>query len=133
VYKGHWSNDGSLNVAQEILMVAGSASRISMSWIWAIASVSVAFGASLNVIVIVGKLLDDGTVGFGVSADDCLIAPELRVQTDVLKNRKSRICASITGAVAVQIVEIAGLEPVLVKKILLRHVLKNKPRKLSRV
>src|SRR5712675_170905 len=67
--RGHWSNDGlTQRWPKEVLMVAGSASRTSMSWIWAIASVSVAFGASLNVIVIVGSCLMMGTVGFWGSA-----------------------------------------------------------------
>ena len=67
--RGHWSNDGlTQRWPKEVLMVAGSASRTSMSWIWAIASVSVTFGASLNVIVMVGSCLMMGTVGFWGSA-----------------------------------------------------------------
>jgi hypothetical protein len=54
-------------LAKDVLMVAGSASRISMSWIWAIASASATFGTRLNEIVMVGSSLTPGTVALWLS------------------------------------------------------------------
>ena len=54
-------------LAKDVLMVAGSASRISMSWIWAIASASATLGARLNEIVIVASSLTPEAVALWLS------------------------------------------------------------------
>jgi len=54
-------------LAKDVVMVAGSASRISMSWIWAIASASATLGARPNEIVIVGSSLTPEAVAFWLS------------------------------------------------------------------
>ena len=54
-------------LAKDVVMVAGSASRISMSWIWAIASASATLGARLNEIVIVASSLTPEAVALWLS------------------------------------------------------------------
>jgi hypothetical protein len=54
-------------LAKDVVMVAGSANRISMSWIWAIASASVTLGARLNEIVIVASSLTRVAVALWLS------------------------------------------------------------------
>jgi hypothetical protein len=58
------------------------------------------------------KQLDDGDSFLGVDTDGCLIALDLRIQTNVLKKRKFAHLRLNHRRVAVQIVDIVGLEPV---------------------
>ena len=54
-------------LAKDLVMVAGSRSRISMSWIWAIASASATLGTRLNEIVIFASSLPPEAVALWLS------------------------------------------------------------------
>lgn len=54
-------------LAKDVMMVAGTASRISMSWIWSIASASATLDARLNEIVIVASSFTPEAVALWLS------------------------------------------------------------------